>query len=715
MWEKLLTDTDGPNVELQSGRLFNQASPGSELTPFKHVGFAPYTADAWTDLWFPVKQTRGLTNASPRGALNLRVENNWLKIDWMSLEKQTDTLTVQASGKAILSRKLVLRPMELYRDSVKWEGSIDQLVVRLGEDVLTDDPGKPLNRPIKAPENFDWESESGLLLQGSDLYKQKNYVEAEEYLMKALGKNPNLVPALTQMSQIRYRQGLYEKSREFARAALAVNTYDGEANYFWGLSSEQTGNSSDALDGYSVAALSPAFRQAAWLRIAYLAIKRKDWREAENVIGKCLDSYPRNENAWIVKAMIDRKRSNSVSALAIINSELTLDPLNHRARFEKYLNTGMESDRNVFVYMIRQELPHETFIEMAIQYHEWKLDDEALKLLELAPAHPMVQIWQAYLLNEAGEKKKALDKLDLAMAATPELVFPFRPEMTKLFTWANTLKPDWKWRYYEALIYWQYNQTELAKPLFVSCGTEPDFAPFYLAKAKLFKDDPSVVKECVEKAYLLEPLSWREGKEMAKLYIREAEKEKALQIAKKNYLNHPDNCMVGLQYANILSLNGSYAETLKALKNLVMLPAESDKWSGDIDAHSLFRETNIKCALNQIKDGKWNKALLYLKDAESWPENLGWGEPYFPDNRVTQFLTAYCYKKLGDSHKADESFNYIKIYSNPEENVRQPGESLSEIVNNGERDFRSITGKLVSGQSGDEDLDILKEFMTILR
>ena len=67
-WENLLGDNDGLNVELQSGRLFNQASRGSEFTPFKHVGFAPYAADAWSDSWFPVKQTRGMTNASLQGS-----------------------------------------------------------------------------------------------------------------------------------------------------------------------------------------------------------------------------------------------------------------------------------------------------------------------------------------------------------------------------------------------------------------------------------------------------------------------------------------------------------------------------------------------------------------------------------------------------------------------------------------------------------------------
>ena len=107
--------------------------------------------------------------------------------------------------------------MELFRDSVKWSGSIDEVVVRLGEDVLTDDPGKPISRPLKSPDNFDWNSEYGLLVRGTDLSRQKNYSEAEEYLMKALEKNPDLVPALTQMAQIRYRQGLYESARQFAR------------------------------------------------------------------------------------------------------------------------------------------------------------------------------------------------------------------------------------------------------------------------------------------------------------------------------------------------------------------------------------------------------------------------------------------------------------------------------------------------------------------
>jgi tetratricopeptide (TPR) repeat protein len=714
MWEKLLTDTDGPNVELQSGRLFNQASRGSELTPFKHVGFAPYTADASNELWFPVRHTRGLTNVSQRGALNLRTEADWLKIDWMSLENQSDTLKILASGKPVLSRSLMLKPMELIRDSVKWSGNIDQIKVKLGVDVLTNDPGEDLNRPLSSPDNFDWNSAYGLLVMGTDLARQKNYTEAEIFLMKALEKNPNLVPALAGMAQIRYRQGLYLSARDFAGKALAVNTYDQQANYFWGLACERLGNDADALDGFSVATLYPEFRHAAWLRIAFLAMKKKDWKEAGMVINKCINSYPPDEISWNIKAIAERKLLNSKGALDILNEQLNNDPLNHLARFEKYLNTKDLTDQDELVRLIRQEMPHETYIEMVIQYYEWKMEEEALMLLDLAPQHPMVRLWQAWLLDRAGNKTEAGHMLNQAAASSPYLIFPFRPEMMELFSWASQMAPSWKWLYYQALTYWQHNQPDMARNLFNSCGNEPDFAPFYQAKARLFQDDPAIVKASVEKAYALDPDSWRIGMEMVNLYLEKNQPVEALQLEEKTYKSHSDKCMVVLQYANVLKLNGRYTETLKTLGKVEMLPAESDKWSGGINAHALLRATNILYAIEQIKAGRWGRALSYLKDAETWPENLGWGQPYFPDNRLTQFISAYCHEKLNDKTQVERSFDYIIKYENPDGRTSPMGNRLSSLVQEGDRNFTSITESIISSQDKIWDIELLTVFQSIL-
>ncbi len=60
IWEKLLTDTDGQYVEVQSGRLFNQAAEASTLTPFKHRGFAPHSFDDWTEYLVPGEGDEGV-------------------------------------------------------------------------------------------------------------------------------------------------------------------------------------------------------------------------------------------------------------------------------------------------------------------------------------------------------------------------------------------------------------------------------------------------------------------------------------------------------------------------------------------------------------------------------------------------------------------------------------------------------------------------------
>ena len=60
IWEKFLTDTDGQYVEMQSGRLFNQNGTTATFTPFKHLNFAPYATDIWTEYFYPVLRTKGL-------------------------------------------------------------------------------------------------------------------------------------------------------------------------------------------------------------------------------------------------------------------------------------------------------------------------------------------------------------------------------------------------------------------------------------------------------------------------------------------------------------------------------------------------------------------------------------------------------------------------------------------------------------------------------
>ncbi len=159
----------------------------------------------------------------------------------------------------------------------------------------------------------------------------------------------------------------------------------------------------------------------------------------------------------------------------------------------------------------------------------------------------------------------------------------------------------------------------------------------------------------------------------------------------------------------MLKENGKYTEALKILGSLEMLPAE-----GDVNAHSLFRETNMLCALGDMKRGNWKKAVLYLQKAETWPVNLFSGEPYLADNRVTQFLSAYCFMKLKAMEPADKAFAYITGYRNPDGWTSNAGNRLTALTGKGSRDFREITGTLLNEKVKDRDDEILALFLKML-
>src|SRR6185503_12429443 len=118
IWEKLLTDKDGQYFELQSGRLFNQNTAESSLTPFKYRSFAPAETDTWTEYWFPVLQTKGFVKANEYGALNVRKENGWIKINLSPIQEINDDLEVHASS-INYTKHLSLRPLQSFADSLK--------------------------------------------------------------------------------------------------------------------------------------------------------------------------------------------------------------------------------------------------------------------------------------------------------------------------------------------------------------------------------------------------------------------------------------------------------------------------------------------------------------------------------------------------------------------------------------------------------------------
>ena len=662
IWEDLLTDTNGQYIELQSGRMYNQPASNSSLTPYKHTAFGPQATDRWTEYWFPVKGIKGVSKASRIGALNVLREDGFLKLYFSPLQKLSTTIKLYEGEKEMNSIPLNCGVLETWKDSIPLNKAVaaGRLKVVVGEDLLvySEVPSDNItSRPKQLPADFDWSSAYGLYTQGEQWMNQKVLDKAEKFLLASLEKDPYFVPALTDLASLYYRQGRYDEALARCKTALSINTYDGDVNYLYGLCNMALGNHTDAKDGFSVASYSPRVRSAAYEKLAEMYLMDRNWTKAEHYALRSKEFNQMNLSADHVLMVVYRKTNQPEKAKALIDPLLEDLPLYHAARFEQlYQGEGSGHPIDDLQSLIRNELPFETYMELAEWYESVGCTEEALSLLSCAGNYPIALYKQAYLLHQAGNDDESRGMLQRAGALSPAMVFPFRPSSLKALEWAKTVQPDWKIDYYEALIRWANQDKAKALELLENCG-EADYAPFYLSRASL-KEGESRLADLL-KAEQIE-MSWRTGFALINHYVANNQWQKAVETGKKYTKKYPSNYYIGLKYAKALCETGQYQPCISLLSRMQVLPNE-----GSYAGRAVYREANLYRAMEQLSHKNYKQVVKSVETSKEWPENLGVGKPYdnMIDNRLEDYLEAKAAAGQGDSRKTSALLAAVADYT----------------------------------------------------
>lgn len=661
IWEDLLTDTNGQYIELQSGRMYNQPASNSSLTPYKHTAFGPQATDRWTEYWFPVKGIKGVSKASRIGALNVLREDGFLKLYFSPLQKLSTTIKLYEGEKEMNSIPLNCGVLETWKDSIPLNKAVaaGRLKVVVGEDLLvySEVPSDNItSRPKQLPADFDWSSAYGLYTQGEQWMNQKVLDKAEKFLLASLEKDPYFVPALTDLASLYYRQGRYDEALARCETALSINTYDGDVNYLYGLCNMALGNHTDAKDGFSVASYSPGVRSAAYEKLAEMYLMDRNWTKAEHYALRSKEFNQMNLSADHVLMVVYRKTNQPEKAKALIDPLLEDLPLYHAARFEQlYQGEGSGHPIDDLQSLIRNELPFETYMELAEWYESVGCTEEALSLLSCAGNYPIALYKQAYLLHQAGNDDESRGMLQRAGALSPAMVFPFRPSSLKALEWAKTVQPDWKIDYYEALIRWANQDKAKALELLENCG-EADYAPF-LSRASL-KEGESRLADLL-KAEQIE-MSWRTGFALINHYVANNQWQKAVETGKKYTKKYPSNYYIGLKYAKALCETGQYQPCISLLSRMQVLPNE-----GSYAGRAVYREANLYRAMEQLSHKNYKQVVKSVETSKEWPENLGVGKPYdnMIDNRLEDYLEAKAAAGQGDSRKTSALLAAVADYT----------------------------------------------------
>jgi tetratricopeptide (TPR) repeat protein len=650
IWEELLTDSDGQYSEPQSGRLLNQSD---------HAFFMPYTGDVWREIWFPYKEIGPMVQASPYGTMNVTRTGDSITVGICPLQDIDDDLVVFVEGKEVFRESLRLAPMEVYVKTLPIELKEGVLQVNVSKKLCysSDPEANDLKRPLHFQRNEGSTIEG--LYQSAELYdKERNYYRALEKYLACLKRDPDHTKALSRVAELYFRRGEYKKALAHARRVLKNVMYDPEANYIYGVISRRLGNLVDAKEALGWAARSMEYRSGAYCQMAEIYFQEEHFELALEYARRALDFNTYNMNAYQVLAITYRKIKKPEDAHTVLKQILEIDPLNHQARFEFYLLKPGKKNLEYFKEMIRNELPHENYLEMAISYEKLGLTADAVELLKHAPDYSTVHYWLAYLLKESAPEQSR-EYLNKAQNLSPRLVFPFREESIPVFRWASDRLPSgWKAKYFLGLILWSKGRLEEARNLLIDCGT-PDFAPFYLARGHLFKEiNPEKTLSDFEEALKVDRKSWKVLHHLITYYSELGMFDKSLALAREAVSTLPDEGVVRMDLVRSLIKNRLYREALDILEGTEALPSE-----GATGIHALFVSCQIELALKGMKEANYSQALQYLEGSKRYPESLGTGKPYDPDFRMQDYLIALCYDKTGEKNKAEERRKAIYDYT----------------------------------------------------
>jgi tetratricopeptide (TPR) repeat protein len=270
--------------------------------------------------------------------------------------------------------------------------------------------------------------------------------------------------------------------------------------------------------------------------------------------------------------------------------------------------------------------------------------DDALEVLtrfeKTKPRPPIHQAWVYWLSANSTGSDPAL----LAAPAEPAFQFPYRNESHGPISVAAGRTDHWVWDYLVSLQSWAGDQDDVATGFFIIPDNEPAFAPYYVSRAHLLartrnRDPEADLRKAVElepdarifHVYLIQHLE-DAGKWDAALT--------ALDAAKRRF---PDDFDLDLLRARALINLGRPQEAAGILADTNVLPSE-----GARDSHRFWEQAHVMAALDAYDAGDFQEAKAHVEQAMEWPENLGQGRPYEPDERLARFILGHVEGRLGN-------------------------------------------------------------------
>lgn len=687
-WDRNLTDTDGPYIELMAG-VFTENQPDfTWLMPYEEKRFTQYFMPyrelgvvkcANKDLIMNINmvdEDGKMTTADATGKVNFKL--------FATSKQQVKVVLRNDNGTVYYEKEAAVDPENLLDETVAvGDSCIGQLTFELtspeGKHLLSwhaePDEIRPIPDPAEAallPEQI--KTNDQLYLTGLHLeqYRHATYSPVD-YYEEALRRDPMDYRCNNALGLWYIRKCRFDKAEEYLRRAVKVlmkrnpNPYDGEPIFNLGLALKYQYKMDEAYDMFYKSTWNAAWQDAGFFSCAEISVMQHRMVDAEEEIESCLIRNTHNHKARGLKASILRLTGRKQEAIEWCEASLAIDRFNYHCLYELYLLT----DDKKYMEQVA-EMMHgmsNNYDELALDYVSAGLYAEALQVWQLAIEQGAVTPMTYYYMGWIGDTEAFKD----AEKYASDYCFPNRAEASlalkaalSAFEGEADATLGSKANYYLGCLYYDKRQYELAIGYWqTSAAKDAQFPTVWrnLALAefnKLHEEDTALAH--MEKAFALDTTDARILMELDQLHKRMG-KAHADRLA--NLQEYPELIAkrddLLLEEITLLNQTGKYEEAMKKLDAHQFHPWEG----GEGKVSGQYQLSRLELAKKALVANDYDKAITLLEQCLEYPHHLGEGKLYGAQENDFYYFLGCAYEAKGEMEKAKECWE--KATEGPQE------------------------------------------------
>lgn len=675
-WDRNLTDSDGPYIELMCGVYTDNQPDFSWMHPYEEKSFRQY--------FMPYYNVGVVKNATKEALLNLEMDNQraTLKFHVTSTYKNCK-VSLMSPNKVIFESIQDLSPEYGFERVIllgneKYEELTATLTDEKGNVLVSWSPGDvktgEIPEPAKAAKQpKEIKSIEQLYLRGLHLeqYRHATY-NATDYYLEGLSREPGDVRCNNAMGLWYLKRGKFEKALAYFDRAIETliernpNPYDGEPYFNKGLALNYLGRKEEAYAAFFKACWNAAWQDAGYFNLAQIDCSKGNLVRALDLIDRSLIKNWHNHKGRHLKAIILRKLGRTNEAKTLINDSLSIDNFNFGILYEKFLLSNNQEDLNYLKDLLR-EYPH-NYIEYSLDYAQAGQFEDAIELLNhfivgKKEIYPMVLYFLASFYDQSGDKEKAIKYYNLAETMPSDYCFPNRLEEVIVLQAAIANNPkNAMASYYLGNFWYAFRQYQDAQICWETSVQQVDSNAICHRNLGLLYFNKANKKELARKhmeiAFKLDRDDARLLMELDQLYKKlNVPLDERLQLLENNLALTESRDDLYLERISLYNLKGNHQKALELIQKRQFHPWEGGE--GKVPAQYII--ANVEIAKQFINEGEYLKAMEHLENAQIYPHNLGEGKLFGTQENDINYWKGCIYEKLGELDKANESWKMASI------------------------------------------------------